>query len=774
MMKPFVNPTKCSISIAQSVSISVMSSGPSLSNELVIGAQTEVVLLELSRIERHPLFVTSPGLQRFLRYIVEETIAGREDDLKETYLGVILYGKQPTYDPREQPVVRVAASRLRGRIAEYYALEKPHGIRIDLPRGSYIPEFIPCAAPDVPPTPLSSSSPPLAPELRLDRPYRAPWYAAPARLATILLLTGIAFILFWSRYSTHASTTFLDRDFTDTPLTSELGFALDPAVSPDGKTLAYVWDGGIGDYNIYLHPLSGGPPTRLTHDPSGSGAQDLHPAWAPDGKRLAYLRITTHGGELRTIASTPGSAASDRKLIDIVVEQGFHGNPLHAARVVGPIWSHDGQGLIFADAGGQPGARGLTLLSLTDGHRTILTRPTVNQQDEYPALSPDGAQLAFIRFANASVATLYLLNLQTGALRKLTDDWSGMRGVAWDPSGQELAISGNRFRNTYAIWRIFLDGRPPVAVASSVSYPLQPFFSPDRKSLILTSWHETSDIAHLALRSSGEPPFEPVVLFPSVLRSFSAHYSHDGQRIAFVSNRSGSWEVWVGNRDESNLHQLTHLNAGKIAALAWDPSGARIVAQVVYQEHLRIVVIDSASGDASPLRIDGFENIPVHNPAWSSRGDAIYFTCTHESQTGLWRTAADGLGEPTHIVDMPVQQVIADPSGKDLYFTTDVAGVWRLPLGGGPAQRVPALDGVFPAGNWDLIGQQLYLINSIGKQHPLEKYDLRTGQMTSLSQNLDRVLSDTASLSVDPLSPSVLFARQAVTDGSSIEALVRR
>jgi len=46
--------------------------------------------------------------------------------------------------------------------------------------------------------------------------------------------------------------------------------------------------------------------------------------------------------------------------------------------------------------------------------------------------------------------------------------------------------------------------------------------------------------------------------------------------------------------------------------------------------------------------------------------------------------------------------------------------------------------------------------------------------MSSLSQNLDRVLFDTASLSVDPLSPSVLFARQAVTDGSSIEALVGR
>ena len=85
-----------------------------------------------------------------------------------------------------------------------------------------------------------------------------------------------------------------------------------------------------------------------------------------------------------------------------------------------------------------------------------------------------------------------------------------------------------------------------------------------------------------------------------------------------------------------------------------------------------------------------------------------------------------------------------------------------------------ALDGVFPAGNWDLIGQQLYLINSVGKQHPLERYDLTTGQMSSLSQNLDRVLFDTASLSVDPLSPSILFARQAVTDGSSIEALVGR
>jgi len=80
--------------------------------------------------------------QQFLRHIVEKVIEGHSDELKERNLGVELFGRIPSYDTSEDAIVRVTASDVRKRLHQYYA---QHGItssvRIELPAGSYIPEF---------------------------------------------------------------------------------------------------------------------------------------------------------------------------------------------------------------------------------------------------------------------------------------------------------------------------------------------------------------------------------------------------------------------------------------------------------------------------------------------------------------------------------------------------------------------------------------------------------------------------------------------------------
>jgi TolB-like protein/Flp pilus assembly protein TadD len=85
-----------------------------------------------------------PG--RFLRFIVEQALAGNQ--LKETLLGVEVFGRSPTYDPRLDGVVRVEAVKLRSRLKEYYETEgAADPIRIDLPKGGYLPCFEALAIP---------------------------------------------------------------------------------------------------------------------------------------------------------------------------------------------------------------------------------------------------------------------------------------------------------------------------------------------------------------------------------------------------------------------------------------------------------------------------------------------------------------------------------------------------------------------------------------------------------------------------------------------------
>jgi len=84
----------------------------------------------------------SPQLQRFLRFIVAETLAGHGDRLKEYVVGVEVFGRPSGYDPRLDSLVRVEAKRLREAIENYYADEgKEEPVRIDFLKGSYIPSF---------------------------------------------------------------------------------------------------------------------------------------------------------------------------------------------------------------------------------------------------------------------------------------------------------------------------------------------------------------------------------------------------------------------------------------------------------------------------------------------------------------------------------------------------------------------------------------------------------------------------------------------------------
>src|SRR5580765_3104992 len=97
---------------------------------------------EVARITKSPPLVSSPSLCRFLRFIVEETLAGRASGIKEQVLGLEVFDRGPDFNPRLDPIVRVQARNLRSRMAKYY--EGPgqaDPIRIELPKGTYIPVF---------------------------------------------------------------------------------------------------------------------------------------------------------------------------------------------------------------------------------------------------------------------------------------------------------------------------------------------------------------------------------------------------------------------------------------------------------------------------------------------------------------------------------------------------------------------------------------------------------------------------------------------------------
>ncbi len=105
-------------------------------------AQQQAILAEMATVLAGPSFRTSKRCQEFLRYVIEETIAGRGEKLKERTVGMELFARGPNYDPSSDAIVRVRASEVRKRLTQHYdQAGRPEALRLELPAGSYVPEF---------------------------------------------------------------------------------------------------------------------------------------------------------------------------------------------------------------------------------------------------------------------------------------------------------------------------------------------------------------------------------------------------------------------------------------------------------------------------------------------------------------------------------------------------------------------------------------------------------------------------------------------------------
>lgn len=156
---------------------------------------------ELERILADPAFQCTQRNRKFLRFVAEEYFHGRGDAVKAYTIAVDVFGRASSFDPSTDPIVRIEATRLRAALTRYYESQgQGRPLRIDLPKGHYVPVFARTvatheAARSVPPT--LAIPPPPSPS-RLKRPSPRKWWSVAAGIAGATLLAGLlqAFTLF--------------------------------------------------------------------------------------------------------------------------------------------------------------------------------------------------------------------------------------------------------------------------------------------------------------------------------------------------------------------------------------------------------------------------------------------------------------------------------------------------------------------------------------------------------------------------------------------------
>jgi hypothetical protein len=255
--------------------------------------ERQEIIGHLTRLLKSELLGGSPSLAKLLTFCVNTTLAGEEESLKETTIGVLCFGRSATYDTKADPIVRVNARRLRRKLELFYEAEgREEKVRISLPKGSYIARFhrreeaIAPAAVTIQTDPIVDLEIPLASVVAV---HKSGWrgYRSLSLAALLFIVIAVASVAFIGSHRAGTNRPQESAQEPIPPVASVSHTKADVVLSPDGERVAFSSDGNqSGVPRIYLQSRGSDSPTLLTQTPY----PEVQPVWSVDGKTITLLR----------------------------------------------------------------------------------------------------------------------------------------------------------------------------------------------------------------------------------------------------------------------------------------------------------------------------------------------------------------------------------------------------------------------------------------------------------------------------------------------------
>ena len=580
---------------------------------------------------------------------------------------------------------------------------------------------------------------------------RAPWYVALAVVGVAVIVAASVWLGVWGPAGREPP-----APLRSVPLTSDPGSERHPTFSPEGNQVAFDWDGENRDNtDIYVKLVAGGEPLRLTTNP----AVDSRPAWSPDGTQIAFLRrsegsggiflIPPLGGVERKLAESPHLGLRDRS---------------------GLSWSPDGKFLAVSDRTSPEEPFAIFLVSVESGEKRRLTSPTQSLADHSLAFSPDGRTLAFIRQSASTIANIYLVQVASGEPWRLTYNDQPTRGLAWTPDGREIVFSSGPAAglSNSSLWRISSLGGMPELLSGTGGDAVSPAIS-RRGSRLIYSRRTPSDrnIWRLELSGLTAARNRPARLIASTRADWFPQISPDGGRIAFESNRSGSSEVWVCDRDGRGLVQLTSFAGVNAGSPSWSPDGRWIAFDAAPDGNADVYVISADGG--SPRRLTA-EGSTGQVPRWSRDGKWIYFPSNRTGISQVWKAPAAG-GEAVQVTKKGGGVAFESPDGQFVFYGKTEGSpfgptaVWRVPAEGG--EEVAVLDSPKPVNSfaWAVVEQGIYFIDAerseaFAAESFLKFFHFDSGRVTRIASLGEQLNTGAAQVAVSPDGGWILYVQE--------------
>jgi Tol biopolymer transport system component/DNA-binding winged helix-turn-helix (wHTH) protein len=489
-------------------------------------------------------------------------------------------------------------------------------------------------------------------------------------LSALLVLLAVGGVWFAVQKHHHTAAAESSASFRTRTFTSYPGEQIEPAFSPDGRTIAFVRiaEDGVSE-RIYLKTLANESLRELTHD---SDFQ-FSPTWSPDGSQIAYFARSGSNIGLYIASATSGGQVRRVYVPHQVTnwEQGALS------------WSPDGKSLIFPDHAGEAPSSSIFRLDLASLRAQPITAPPAGWEgDLNPAWSPDGKRIAFTRASESAVRDVYFLAVADGSVHQVTHDRKNIDSLTWNRDGATILYSSNR-EGKYALWQAALDGSAPVRLAVGTEDAYQPSVGPRPGQIAYTQGSAIWSTDRI--QNAANPSDRMVAILSSTQQDSAPSLSPDQRFFAFQTRRSGDQELWIASIDGSSLRQLTFFGGPLTGSPSWSHSGSQVAFDSRPGEHSHIFAIPAAGGHAAQLTFGDANDII---PRWSMDDQTVFFRSNRGGRWQIWKVSVHG-GEPKPITsdDGIVQQQSTD--GKWLYYTrAGEPGLWRVATGGGPEVRV--------------------------------------------------------------------------------------
>ena len=456
-----------------------------------------------------------------------------------------------------------------------------------------------------------------------------------------------AWAWFWSTRPAHWSVEGSET-LVSTPLLD-----VQPALSPDGKMLAYAAGPSQTSGHLYLKRLS-----SVESVPLSDGAADGNPTWSPEGGRVAYVSWTS--GQPCRIMMTAVPAGLPREV-----------GRCQTSEFTGISWSADGDAVFIADSAAPKGPRQITRFDLASGRRTVITHPPEGFDDIEPKASRDGRWLLYSR-TSLLPDRITIRNLTTGEERVLARLPQDDVGDAWAEDSKSVFVVADTAEGS-GIWTYPIDGGPrDTLIGIGLPFQLQKISTARGGLLAAEFFTGRSNV----VRPPDHGDKTPVIIDPATGQTWSPAYRADGT-LADASVRSGQGAIWLtppGQPARMLLSYKVEIPFG----VTWSPDGANLAFLTLGPE-VDERVVSTEGRELARIRSPGMQ---TGEPAWTGDGRALLFPVRDRGGWRIWRADLAHPSTPYPITAYG-WAVVRTSGDIVLVAKPGLPGIWRF----GPTPR---------------------------------------------------------------------------------------